>query len=139
MTARRGSRRPGEPTASRSPRSPTGAAAEKLVADGTVEAAIVGDPSATPFGFTVVADSIGADHAAAAARRRCRRSSCSNPDPTDEVLRYLVAIGFGVVFLMRRRLFGATIAQSVVEEKQTRVVETAHLGDPARGRCWPAR
>ena len=47
-------------------------------------------------------------------------------------LRYLVAIGFGVVFLMAASLFGSTIAQSVVEEKQTRVVEILISAIPAR-------
>jgi len=46
-----------------------------------------------------------------------------DPEPTDDALRYLVAIGFGIVFLTAASLFGSTIAQSVVEEKQTRVVE----------------
>lgn len=36
---------------------------------------------------------------------------------------YLVAIGFGLVFFMSAMTFGTTIAQSVVEEKQTRIVE----------------
>ena len=55
-----------------------------------------------------------------------------NPDPTDEALRYLVAIGFGVVFLLAASLFGGTIAQSVVEEKQTRVVELLISAIPMR-------
>ena len=53
-------------------------------------------------------------------RRRTRR------------LRYLVAIGFGVVFLLAASLFGGTIAQSVVEEKQTRVVELLISAIPVR-------
>ena len=36
---------------------------------------------------------------------------------------YLVAIAFGLVFFMSAMTFGSTIAQSVVEEKQTRIVE----------------
>lgn len=38
-------------------------------------------------------------------------------------LLYLVAFGFGIVFFISAVTFGGTIAQSVVEEKQTRVVE----------------
>ncbi|MGY6497624.1 MAG: ABC transporter permease [Microcella sp.] len=38
-------------------------------------------------------------------------------------LLYLVAFGFGIVFFLSAVTFGGTIAQSVVEEKQTRVVE----------------
>ena len=45
------------------------------------------------------------------------------PAATDPTLAYLVAFGFGLVFFMSAITFGSTIAQSVVEEKQTRVVE----------------
>ena len=45
------------------------------------------------------------------------------PATTNPLLRYFIAIGFGLVFLMAASTFGGTIAQSVVEEKQTRVVE----------------
>lgn len=38
-------------------------------------------------------------------------------------LLYLVAFGFGIVFFLSAVTFGGTIAQSVVEEKQTRIVE----------------
>ncbi|MCS5729046.1 ABC transporter permease [Herbiconiux moechotypicola] len=47
-------------------------------------------------------------------------------EPTDDgdgFLSYIIGIAFGVVFFMSAVTFGATIAQSVVEEKQTRVVE----------------
>ncbi|MDO9396956.1 MAG: ABC transporter permease [Herbiconiux sp.] len=44
-------------------------------------------------------------------------------DANDGFLTYLIAIAFGIVFFMSAVTFGATIAQSVVEEKQTRVVE----------------
>ncbi|WP_245579714.1 ABC transporter permease [Brevibacterium album] len=36
---------------------------------------------------------------------------------------YIIALGFGMVFYMTALTFGTTIAQSVVEEKQTRIVE----------------
>ena len=52
--------------------------------------------------------------------------------PEDALLRYFVAIGFGVVFLMSASMFGSTIAQSVVEEKQTRVVEILISAIPVR-------
>ena len=98
------------------------AAAQKLVTDGTVEAAIVGDPSATPFGFTIVADS-SAPTGLLLLFAQVPQVELLNPDQTDEALRFLVAIGFGIVFLTAASLFGSTIAQSVVEEKQTRVIE----------------
>ncbi|MCS5715790.1 ABC transporter permease [Herbiconiux sp. CPCC 205716] len=45
------------------------------------------------------------------------------PGDSDGFLAYIVGIAFGVVFFMAAVTFGSTIAQSVVEEKQTRVVE----------------
>src|SRR5690606_5941136 len=54
------------------------------------------------------------------------------PATTNPLLRYIIAIGFGFVFLMAASTFGGTIAQSVVEEKQTRVVEVLLSAIPAR-------
>lgn len=42
------------------------------------------------------------------------------PDPT---MLYFIAIGFGIVWMMSVITFGMSIANSVVEEKQTRIVE----------------
>jgi ABC-2 type transport system permease protein len=49
--------------------------------------------------------------------------SLLEPSEQNPFLIYLVALGFGLVFFMSAITFGTTIAQSVVEEKQTRVVE----------------
>jgi ABC-2 type transport system permease protein len=46
-----------------------------------------------------------------------------DPAPADPLLAYLVAFGFGIVFFFSALTFGQTIAQSVVEEKQTRIIE----------------
>ena len=54
------------------------------------------------------------------------------PESTDSGLRYIVALGLGLVFLLSAQLFGSTIAQSVVEEKQTRVVELLISAMPVR-------
>ena len=43
-----------------------------------------------------------------------------------------MALGFGIVFFMSAITFGSTIAQSVVEEKQTRVVEILLSTVPVR-------
>ena len=43
--------------------------------------------------------------------------------PPENAFAFLVALGFGILFLMAASTFGGTIAQSVVEEKQTRIVE----------------
>lgn len=106
------------------------AAAEALVRDGEVDAAIVIDPD-SPAGFTVIADS-QAPTTLLLTLAKVPTVELLNPPTTDEGLRYLVAIGFGVVFLMAASLFGSTIAQSVVEEKQTRVVEILISAIPAR-------
>lgn len=54
------------------------------------------------------------------------------PVTTNPLLRYFIAIAFGLVFMMAAATFGGTIAQSVVEEKQTRVVEVLLSAIPAR-------
>ena len=103
--------------------------AEALVRDGTVEAAVV--PSDSLLGVSVIAlDS--------------PPSSVMNAlsvSPTVELLEpaeqggflvYIVALGFGLVFFMSALTFGSTIAQSVVEEKQTRVVEILMSAIPVR-------
>jgi len=43
--------------------------------------------------------------------------------PAENAFAFLVALGFGILFLVAASTFGGTIAQSVVEEKQTRIVE----------------
>jgi ABC-2 type transport system permease protein len=48
------------------------------------------------------------------------------------MLIYFVALGFGLVFFSSALTFGMTISQSVVEEKQTRVVEILMSAIPAR-------
>ena len=106
------------------------AEAEQLVTDGEVDAAIVADPS-SPVGFSVLAES-DAPTQLLLTLAQVPPVELLDPDPTNEALRYLVAIGFGVVFLLAASLFGGTIAQSVVEEKQTRVVELLISAIPTR-------
>lgn len=100
---------------------PDRAAAERLVLDGEVGAAVVpgGD---TPVDLTVLAkdsppiELIQALSAAPSVELLA-------PSEGNPLLAYIIAIGFGVVFMMSAVTFGTTIAQSVVEEKQTRIVE----------------
>lgn len=97
------------------------AAAERLVLDGEVDAAVVpgGD---TPLDLTVLAKNeapMGVIQSLTAAPS----VELLEPDGTNPALAYLIAIGFGIVFMMSAVTFGTTIAQSVVEEKQTRIVE----------------
>lgn len=98
-------------------------AAEALVRDGTVSAAVVpAQGSDAPLGVTVIAlDAPPTDVMSALSVS----PTVQLLDPADQngFLIYLVAIGFGIVFFMSAMTFGTTIATSVVEEKQTRVVE----------------
>ena len=106
------------------------AAAETAVRDGEVAGAVLSGGD-TQIGLTVLgledapSDVIGA----------------LSVQPTVELLQvaelnpflvYLVGIGFGIVFMMSAVTFGATIAQSVVEEKQTRIVEILMAAVPVR-------
>ena len=104
--------------------------AEALVRDGSVDAALVGDPS-SPVGFALIAES-SAPTTLMLMLAKTPTVELLEPDETGGALRYLVAIGFGAVFLLAASLFGGTIVQSVVEEKQTRVVEILISAVPTR-------
>ena len=106
------------------------AEAEKLVLDEKVRAAVLpaeGDPT----GVVILAKK-DAPSSLVMALSASPQVEILQPATTDSLLRYLVAIGFGVVFLMAASTFGSTIAQSVVEEKQTRVVELLISAIPSR-------
>jgi ABC-2 type transport system permease protein len=98
------------------------AAAEKLVRAGAVDAAVVPDADNKAVRVKVIAlDSLPSSVVQALSAPpsvELLRTEAQNP-----LLVYLVALGFGLVFFMSAITFGQTIAQSVVEEKQTRVVE----------------
>ena len=106
------------------------AAAEELVLAGDVDAAIVGD-SATPTGVTIIGDS-DMSNTLVMMLSVTPTVELLNPSSTDAGLRYIVAIGFGVVFLFAASMFGGTIAQSVVEEKSTRVIKLLLTAVPPR-------
>lgn len=104
----------------------TVAAATRLVRAGTVDAAVVPAtaahaPASGPPVRVIARDSVPSDvlqRLSVAPQVTLLKQPARNP-----LLSYLVAIGFGLVFFMSAMTFGTTIAQSVVEEKQTRVVE----------------
>lgn len=103
--------------------------AERLVTKGDVDAAIV--PSADPLGYKVV----GLDEAPSevvSALSVTPRIELLDPDALPGGLVYLIAIAFGVVYFASAVTFGQSIAQSVVEEKSTRVVEILMSAIPAR-------
>lgn len=97
------------------------AEAERLVLDGEVEAAVVpgGD---TAVDMTVLAkDSPPMEIVQALSA--APQVELLAPTTDNPFLAYIISIAFGVVFMMSAITFGTTIAQSVVEEKQTRIVE----------------
>ncbi|MEX1079977.1 MAG: ABC transporter permease [Homoserinimonas sp.] len=103
--------------------------ARELVRSADVEAALV--PSGEPTGVRV----IGLDSAPSsviAALSLAPEVDLLDPGDQNPFLAYVVAVGFGVVFLMSAMTFGTTIAQSVVEEKQTRIVEILMATVPVR-------
>ncbi|KJL22215.1 ABC-2 family transporter protein [Microbacterium oxydans] len=105
------------------------AAAEQLVRDDKVDAAVVeGDG---PSGYTIIAMQDPPGEIVSALSIAPEIVSLE-PATTNPLLRYFIAIAFGLVFMMAAATFGGTIAQSVVEEKQTRVVEVLLSAIPAR-------
>lgn len=97
------------------------AAAEQLVLDGEVDAAVLpgGD---TPVDLTVLAkDSPPSD--VLQALSAVPSIELLAPTTDNPALAYIIAVAFGVLYMMSAITFGTTIAQSVVEEKQTRIVE----------------
>ena len=107
-------------------------AARALVADGTVDAALVSGSSESAFDFTVVVkDSVPST----LLQMLSDTPAVDRLEPGSnaaDVLRYFIALAFGIVFLIAATTFGGTIAQSVVEEKQTRVVEILISAIPVR-------
>ncbi|WP_194409863.1 ABC transporter permease [Microbacterium cremeum] len=106
------------------------AEAEALVSAGDVDAAIVADAS-SPTGFAVLADT-SAPTQLLLQLAQVPPVELLSPDDVNAALGYIAAIGFGIVFLFAASMFGGTIAQSVVEEKQTRVVELLISAIPVR-------
>lgn len=96
------------------------AAARAAVEDGSVAAALVPDQGAA--GVRVVALDT-APGALVAGLTRAPAVEVLNPATGNETLRYLVPFAFGIVFLIVVMVFGQTIAQNTIVEKQTRVVE----------------
>jgi ABC-2 type transport system permease protein len=106
--------------------------ARELVRNGEVDAAVVPNNSAeNSTGILVIGDDAPPTDVVQALSLtppvELLNSSAESP-----FLAYLVALAFGLVFFMSAMTFGATIAQSVVEEKQTRVVEILMSTVPVR-------
>ncbi|NLA64809.1 MAG: ABC transporter permease [Leucobacter sp.] len=97
------------------------AAAEEAVLDGQVDAAVV------PGGDTAVALTVLAADSPPMELVQALSATPSvellAPTTQNPFLAYIIAVAFGVVFMFSAITYGTTIAQSVVEEKQTRIVE----------------
>jgi ABC-2 type transport system permease protein len=107
-------------------------AATALVTDGTVDAALVANPSGGQFDYKIVAEDSAPDLLLGLLSQSPTVELLDPEGASEGALRYLVALGFGLVFLMAASLFGSAIAISVVEEKQTRIVEILISAIPVR-------
>lgn len=106
------------------------AEAEELVRSGDVDAAVVPDDS-TDLGLRIIADS-SEPRGLILLLSQTPPVELLDPDAIPGGLAYLVAFAFGIVFFSVGMTFGPTIAQSVVEEKSTRVVEILLAAVPTR-------
>jgi len=104
-------------------------AARRLVRDGEVTAAVVPDDAVLGYRLVALDE---APEGVVAALSVAPEVELLEPSGQSEGLRYLVAFGFGLVFLMSASGFGATIAQSTVQEKQSRIVEILLAAVPSR-------
>ncbi|HEY6797768.1 MAG TPA: ABC transporter permease [Kineosporiaceae bacterium] len=77
-------------------------------------------------------DGGGADRALAAAASSAPGQRLLHPPATDRAVSVGLATAFAGIFFMASILFGMSIAQSVVEEKQSRVVEILVAAVPVR-------
>ncbi|HEY0616010.1 MAG TPA: ABC transporter permease [Kribbella sp.] len=132
------------------------ARAERLVADGDVKAALLpGDSGYVVLGNDQVDTdlqnslheavvNLGMEQNAARAgltpqQLRANtevRERLLNPGPLPELVAGFVNIGLALVFYMTALGFGMMIAQSVVQEKESRVVEILAAAVPIRALLW---
>ncbi|GGM56322.1 ABC transporter permease [Dactylosporangium sucinum] len=97
---------------------------EQLVRAGDVDAAVLPGP-------VVVADD-EAPSDVVRALSAAPEVRLLNPDAVDPVLAFIVPFAFAIVFFFTSLTFGLQIAQSVTEEKQTRMVEILVAAVPVR-------
>lgn len=101
----------------------TVASLEQKVRDGAIQAGYVADPD-SPTGVRVIATQSNAQQFASyAASQPAVQVVEKRGENGFNLLAYASAIGFGVIYFVSAQMFGQAMAQSVVEEKQTRVVE----------------
>ncbi|MCW6007195.1 ABC transporter permease [Micromonospora sp. CPCC 205371] len=100
------------------------AAAERLVRDGDVDAAVVAGPR------VLAMDDAPSDVVEALSAQP--PIELLDPNAVDQTLAFLIPYAFAFVFFITSLTFGLQIAQSVTEEKQTRVVEILVATIPVR-------
>lgn len=105
------------------------AAAEEAVLAGEVPAAVIPDDG--PLGVAILAER---DIPGGLVQLLSVSPPVEllDPDAINPAIGYLIAVAFGIVFLFSASMFGGTIAQSVVEEKSTRVIEILLAAIPTR-------
>ncbi|MEU6076512.1 ABC transporter permease [Micromonospora sp. NPDC047074] len=103
---------------------PDDRAAEQAVRDGEVDAAVVSGPA------VLAMDEAPDDVVAALSTQPAVR--LLDPDAVDPVLAFLVPFAFAFIFFVTSQTFGVQIAQSIIEEKQTRIVEILVAAVPVR-------
>ncbi|MEE6262394.1 ABC transporter permease [Plantactinospora sonchi] len=103
--------------------------AEQLVRDGDVDAAVVAGDG--PGGIRILAMKEAPDDLVSALSSS-PPVQLLDPDAVDPVAAFLIPFAFGMVFLFASLSFGIQIAQSVTEEKQTRIVEILVAAVPVR-------
>ncbi|UWZ40449.1 ABC transporter permease [Dactylosporangium roseum] len=97
---------------------------ERLVRAGEVDAAVVAGPA-----VVAMKDAPGDVVRALSTQPEVR---LLDPDAVNEVAAFIVPFAFAIVFFFTSLTFGLQIAQSVTEEKQTRMVEILVAAVPAR-------
>ncbi|MET7750233.1 ABC transporter permease [Micromonospora sp. NPDC005367] len=103
---------------------PDDRAAEQAVRDGDVDAAVVAGPA------VLAMDEAPDDVVAALSTQPQVR--LLDPDALDPVAAFLVPFVFAFIFYITSQVFGVQIAQSIIEEKQTRIVEILAAAVPVR-------
>lgn len=103
---------------------PDDAAAERAVRDGDTDAAVVTGP------VVIALDEAPDDVVAALSTRPPVR--LLEAAPVDPAVAFLVPFAFAFIFLVTSQTFGVQIAQSIIEEKQTRIVEILVAAVPVR-------
>lgn len=99
-----------------------------LIEDGTVDAGVTGSAET---GYTVIAER-ESPSSLVQGLSVTPQVQLLDPNAPNPMIAYFVGLAFGMVFFMAAMTFGTTIAQSVVEEKQTRIVEILLAAIPAR-------